>query len=170
MSLFHTNRHQLKVYDVKLAREGLENQEGVKEEASVFAAPGKQLESSQPPSQLPHTDSHGSLTGSHGLQKGSRTSLPEEASPPSKTSSKSSLHAKFEVPSEQSSHVTSSFIGEDEGMTNKKQDVEVAQDGWPQPAVEPPKTYLVKEKIVVSKAPEEQAPQRKAEVRMERAV
>lgn len=166
MSLLHTYRHQLKVYDVKVAREGWERQEGVKEEASVFADPGEQLESSPPPSQLPHTDSQESLTDSHGLQKGSRTSLPEETSPPSKTSSKSSLHEKLQIPSEQSSRVTSvgSYIGEDKGVPDKK------QDDWPQAAVEPPKTHLVQEKIVVSKAPEEQAFGRKAEVRLQRIV
>lgn len=163
MSLLHTCRHQLKVYNVKVAREGWEHREGVKEEASVFADPGQQPESSPPPSQLPHTDSQESLTDSHGLQKGSRTSLPEEASPPSKTSSKSSLHEKYQIPSEQSSRVTSAgSIGEDKGVPDKK------QDGWPQAVVEPPKTYLVKEKIVVSKAPEEQAVDRKAEVRQQR--
>ena len=156
------------MYDVKVAREGWADQEEVQEEAAAMVDSSQPLESSPPPLQLPHSESQESIKSSHSLQRGSKTSLSKETSPPSRSSSKASLHEKFQIPSEKSSRVSSavSLTKVDEGAPDKKQARKVEQDGWPQTPVELPKTYTEKEKMVGSKAPEEQAFGRRAEVRL----
>lgn len=146
-----------------MAREGWE----VQEEAGAMVDPGQPLESSPPPLQLPHSESQESIKSSHSLQKGSKTSLPKETSPPSRSSSKASLHEKLQIPSEKSSRVSSavSLTKVDEGAPDKRQARRVEQDGWPQAPVELLKTYT-EEKMVGSKAPEEQSFGRRAEVRL----
>lgn len=164
-------RHHLKEYSVRVAREGWDDQEEeeVQEEATAVVDLGQQLESSPPPLQLPTSESQESIESSQSLQKGSRTSLPQEASPPSRTSSNSSLHEKPQIPSEKSSRVSSavSLTKVDEGTPDKKQVGKEEQDGWPHASVELPRVYMEKEKMMTTKAPEEQALGRKAEVRLE---
>ena len=164
-------RHHLKEYSVRVAREGWDDQEEeeVQEEATAVVDLGQQLESSPPPLQLPTSESQESIESSQSLQKGSRTSLPQEASPPSRTSSNSSLHEKPQIPSEKSSRVSSavSLTKVDEGTPDKKQVGKAEQDGWPRASVELPRVYMEKEKMMTTKAPEEKALGRKAEVRLE---
>ena len=166
-----TCRHQLKEYTVKVAREEQEDEEEVQEEEEVPAVvePGQRLESSPPPLQLPASESQESVESSPSLPKGSRTSLPREASPPSRTSSKSSIHEKLQIPSERSSRVSStvSLTMANEGTPDNKQVGKVGQDGLSQATVELPKVHAEKEELVRSKALEEQALGRKSEVRLQ---